>query len=147
MKGYMLDHGVVAIFIDHGVDELVIVPNVMSLPALDEPTRRNRSDSEVEVKDVNDMNNNESEVEVDPTYSVCIDYLNGGGDEKIDGARSKFHKMRKKEKRCNRKKVVDGVYKEKGYHSEYYDSDEYGDLVSDEETRSMMVLGKKESFM
>ena len=41
------------------------------------------------------MNNNESEVEVDPTYSVCIDYLNGGGDEKIDGARSKFHKMRK----------------------------------------------------
>ncbi|XWS44982.1 hypothetical protein CRYUN_Cryun15aG0096700 [Craigia yunnanensis] len=95
MIGYMLDHGVVDIFIDHRVDEPKIIPDVLSLPTTNEPVGTNRNDSEVEVEDVNDRNNNDSEVEVDLTYSVHIKYLSGSEDEKIAGARSKIQKMRK----------------------------------------------------
>ncbi|XWS39364.1 hypothetical protein CRYUN_Cryun18bG0046900 [Craigia yunnanensis] len=90
MIGCMLDHSVVDIFINHGVDEPEIIPNVLSLLANDEPVGKKRGDSEVEVKDVNDRNNNDSEVEVDPTYFVHIEYLSGSEDEKRTGVRSKF---------------------------------------------------------
>ena len=126
MIGYMLDYGVVDIFIDHGIDEPEIILN---LPATDEPAEANRGDSEVEVEDVNDRNKNDSEVEVD------IEYLSGSEDEEIAGARSKFQKIRKMKKRTTREEVGEGVDEEKEYHSEYYDFEEYGDPVSDEEEK------------
>ena len=63
MIDYMLDNGVVDIFIDHGVYEPKIIPDVLRLPATDKPSWTNKGDSKVEVKDVNDRNNNDSEVE------------------------------------------------------------------------------------
>ena len=90
MIDYMLDNGVVDIFIDHGVDKLGIVPDVLSLLALYKLIGTHRGDSEVEVEDVNDRNNIDTEVEVDPTYSVRIDYLSGSEDEEIIGGKSKF---------------------------------------------------------
>ena len=92
----MLDHGVIDIFINHGVDEPVIILDVLSLLAFDDPAKSNRGDSEVGVEDVNDRNNNDNEVEVDPTYSIHIEYLIVSEDEEIVGARSKFQKRRKK---------------------------------------------------
>ena len=63
MIGCMLNHGVVYIFIDHGIDEPEIILDVLSLPATDEPAGINKGDNEVEVEYVNDRNNNDSEVE------------------------------------------------------------------------------------
>ena len=144
MIGCMLDHGIVDIFIDHGIYEPKII---LDLSATDEPAWTNRDDSEVEVEDVNDRNNNDSEVEVDPTYFVHIEYLSGSEDKEIAGSRSKFQKIRKVKKRSTREEVGEGVDKEKEQHSEYYDSEEYGDPVSDEEDKVDDATRKKGSFL